>query len=97
MKRHNIPTAQFGSFQNALEAKKFILSANFPPLVVKASGLAAGKGVVVAADREEASKAVDDILTKRKFGDAGNTVVIEEFLEGEEVSVHIYKNLFCTI
>lgn len=87
MKRNDIPTARFGSFQNAQVAKKFILSANFPALVVKASGLAAGKGVVVAADKEEASKAVDEILTQKKFGDAGNTVVIEELLEGEEVSV----------
>lgn len=87
MKRHEIPTARFGSFQNAQEAKKFILSATFPALVVKASGLAAGKGVVVASDKEEASNAVDDILTQKKFGDAGSTVVIEELLEGEEVSV----------
>ncbi|KAK6619803.1 hypothetical protein RUM44_006202 [Polyplax serrata] len=86
MVRHGIPTARFGAFQNAQEAKKFILSATFPALVVKASGLAAGKGVIVAADNEEASKAVDDILTQKKFGDAGNTVVIEELLEGEEVS-----------
>jgi phosphoribosylamine--glycine ligase / phosphoribosylglycinamide formyltransferase / phosphoribosylformylglycinamidine cyclo-ligase len=55
---------------------------------VKASGLAAGKGVVVAADPEEACKAVDSILTKREFGVAGDVVVIEELLEGEEVSVH---------
>ena len=87
MRRHDIPTARFGSFRTAQEAKKFILSANFDALVVKASGLAAGKGVVVAADREEASNAVDDILTQKKFGEAGDTIVIEEKLEGEEVSV----------
>lgn len=91
MKRHDIPTARFGSFQSAQEAKKFILSATYPALVVKASGLAAGKGVVVASDREEASKAVDDILTQKKFGEAGDTVVIEELLEGEEVSVSFFK------
>jgi phosphoribosylamine--glycine ligase/phosphoribosylglycinamide formyltransferase/phosphoribosylformylglycinamidine cyclo-ligase len=63
------------------------LSASFPALVVKASGLAAGKGVVVASSQSEACKAVDSILTDHKFGTAGNTVVIEELLEGEEVSV----------
>ena len=56
-------------------------------LVVKASGLAAGKGVVVASGEEEACRAVDDILVGRRFGDAGSTVVVEQKLDGEEVSV----------
>lgn len=94
MKRHDIPTARFGSFTSAQDAKKYILSANYPALVVKASGLAAGKGVIVAEDKEEASNAVDDILTKKKFGEAGDTVVIEEKLEGEEVSVSERKKFF---
>jgi phosphoribosylamine--glycine ligase / phosphoribosylglycinamide formyltransferase / phosphoribosylformylglycinamidine cyclo-ligase len=64
---------------------------------VKASGLAAGKGVVVAADAEEACKAVDSILTKREFGVAGDVLVIEELLEGEEVSVNNLKKLTCLI
>lgn len=62
--------------------------------MVKASGLAAGKGVVVAKNDEEACAAVDEILTDKKFGDAGETVVIEELLFGEEVSVNIF-DLIC--
>lgn len=62
-------------------------SAEFPALVVKASGLAAGKGVIVATSKEEACNAVDEILTEAKYGAAGQTVVIEELLEGDEVSV----------
>lgn len=57
--------------------------------MVKASGLAAGKGVVVASSAEEACAAVDEMLTDQKFGSAGNTIVVEELLEGEEVSVGI--------
>lgn len=57
--------------------------------MVKASGLAAGKGVIVASNKLEACQAVDDILTDKKFGQAGNTVVIEELLTGEEVSVRL--------
>lgn len=87
MDRHNIPTARWGAFSTADEAKSFIQSANFPALVVKASGLAAGKGVVVANTKTEACEAVDSILIDHKFGTAGNTIVVEELLEGEEVSV----------
>ncbi|XP_071446904.1 trifunctional purine biosynthetic protein adenosine-3 isoform X2 [Hetaerina americana] len=87
MDRHEIPTARWKSFQSASDAKKFILSAPYPALVVKASGLAAGKGVVVARTKEEACEAVDAIATDRKYGTAGETVVVEELLQGEEVSV----------
>lgn len=87
MDRHNIPTAKWKSFINSEDAKVFINMASFRALVVKASGLAAGKGVVVAADKEEACKAAGEILTDHKFGCAGDTVVVEELLEGKEVSV----------
>lgn len=86
MIRHDIPTARFQSFQDANDAKNFINSAPYNALVVKASGLAAGKGVIVAQDKEEACAAVDEILGDMKFGKAGETVVIEELLIGEEVS-----------
>ncbi|XP_075977479.1 trifunctional purine biosynthetic protein adenosine-3 Gart isoform X2 [Anticarsia gemmatalis] len=87
MAKYQIPTARYKSFTDAAAAKEFINTAPFPALVVKASGLAAGKGVVVAASKEEACQAVDDILTDSKYGSAGETVVIEELLEGDEVSV----------
>ncbi|XP_061745528.1 trifunctional purine biosynthetic protein adenosine-3-like [Nerophis ophidion] len=86
MERHGIPTARYGSFTNAKEACNYIRTADFPALVVKASGLAAGKGVIVAQDQEEACRAVMDIMKDRAFGSAGDTVVVEELLEGEEVS-----------
>ncbi|TKC41255.1 hypothetical protein EI555_014393 [Monodon monoceros] len=84
MDRHGIPTAQWRAFTKAEEACCFIMSADFPALVVKASGLAAGKGVVVAKSKEEACKAVQEIMQDKAFGEAGETTVIEELLEGEE-------------
>ncbi|XP_014479285.1 PREDICTED: trifunctional purine biosynthetic protein adenosine-3 isoform X2 [Dinoponera quadriceps] len=87
MDRHGIPTARWQGFTSAVDAKKFVKTAPFKALVVKASGLAAGKGVVVAKNQQEACQAIDEILTDRKFGAAGDTVVVEELLEGEEVSV----------
>lgn len=87
MKKYQIPTARYKSFTDAAAAKEYIMTAPFPALVVKASGLAAGKGVVVAATKEEACQAVDEILTDAKYGSAGETVLIEELLEGDEVSV----------
>lgn len=86
MIRHNIPTARYQSFQDAKEAKKFINSAPYDALVVKASGLAAGKGVIVAQTKAEACQAVEEILGDKKFGKAGETVVVEELLIGEEIS-----------
>lgn len=87
MIRHNIPTAKYESFTEAKEAKRFIRNAPFKALVVKASGLAFGKGVIVAKDIDEACEAVDEILGAHKFGTAGDVVVVEELLVGEEISV----------
>ncbi|CAO2632382.1 Trifunctional purine biosynthetic protein adenosine-3 [Lemmus lemmus] len=86
MDRHGIPTAQWRAFTKPEDACSFIMSANFPALVVKASGLAAGKGVIVAKSKEEACKAVQEIMQEKSFGAAGETVVVEELLDGEEVS-----------
>ena len=84
MAKYEIPTAAYGNFTDAQKAKDFIEKSGC--LVVKASGLAAGKGVIVAKNKQEAIEAIDDIMIKRIFGDAGNEVVVEEFLEGDEVS-----------
>ena len=86
MKKYNIPTAAYGVFHEVDEAKEFIRQTG-APIVVKADGLAAGKGVVVAMTVEEANVAVEDMLSGNRFGDAGSTVVIEEFMEGEEASL----------
>jgi len=85
MVRHNIPTAKYQTFSDAAEAHAYI-DANGAPIVIKADGLAAGKGVVVAMTLEEAHTAVDAMLSDNKLGDAGARVVIEEFLTGEEAS-----------
>jgi phosphoribosylamine---glycine ligase len=85
MTRHRIPTAAFASFDEARGAHAYVESRG-APIVVKADGLAAGKGVVVAASKDEAHRAIDQILVERTMGAAGSRVVIEEFLEGEEAS-----------
>ncbi len=86
MKKYNIPTAAYGVFHNVEEAKAFIATTG-APIVVKADGLAAGKGVVVAMTIDEANAAVEDMLSGNRFGEAGSTVVIEEFMDGEEASL----------
>ncbi|MCH1555862.1 MAG: phosphoribosylamine--glycine ligase [Pseudomonadales bacterium] len=83
--RYNIPTAQFESFQSVEPAKLFARSLG-SPVVIKADGLAAGKGVVVAETIVEADTAIEDMLSKNVFGEAGSTVVVEAFLPGEEAS-----------
>jgi phosphoribosylamine--glycine ligase len=85
MVRHNLPTALHRTFTDAAEAKAFVAKRG-APIVVKADGLAAGKGVVVATSVQEATDAIDAMLTQNKFGEAGARVVVEEFLEGEEAS-----------
>jgi len=85
MARHRIPTAKFSSFDAAPAAHAYI-DARGTPIVVKADGLAGGKGVIVATSADEAHRAVERILVERTLGAAGNRVVIEEFLEGEEAS-----------
>ncbi len=85
MKRHAIPTAEYDTFSDAAAAHAYI-DAKGAPIVIKADGLAAGKGVVVAQSPEEAHAAVDMMLSDNKLGDAGARVVIEEFLAGEEAS-----------
>jgi phosphoribosylamine--glycine ligase len=80
-----IPTAAFGAFTDAAAAKRFIARQK-TPIVVKADGLAAGKGVLICATRAEAEAAVDEFLVRKTFGTAGEKVVIEEFLDGEEAS-----------
>ena len=88
MEKYNIPTAKFKSFSSGeyTNAIEYINKINFPA-VIKASGLAAGKGVVICQNFNEAENAVKDCLLNNKFGTAGDRIVIEEFLEGQEVSV----------
>jgi phosphoribosylamine--glycine ligase len=86
--RQGIPTAPFAVFQDADEAERHVRSTP-RPLVVKADGLAAGKGVVVSSGADEACAAIDRIMRKRAFGEAGAQVVIEELLAGEEASFHV--------
>jgi len=85
MKRHGIPTAEFTTFTNVKLAHEYI-NQKGSPIVIKADGLAAGKGVIVAMTNEEAHNAIDSMLSDNQFGDAGARIVIEEFLKGEEAS-----------
>ena len=87
MVRHGIPTAGSATFSDSAAALAHCATASYP-LVVKADGLALGKGVVIAQNREEAATAVRQSMIEKVFGDAGNTVVIEEFLTGPECSIH---------
>jgi len=86
MKKYNIPTANYEVFQNSEKAFDYIKQQAFP-LVIKADGLAAGKGVFIVKDLLQARDALDALMEEKKFGEAGRQVIIEEFLEGEEVSI----------
>ncbi|WP_026804393.1 phosphoribosylamine--glycine ligase [Aliarcobacter lanthieri] len=87
LKKYNIPTAAFIETSSKNEANSFIDSMNSTPIVVKADGLCAGKGVIIAQNKDEAKKAVSDMLDGTSFGEAGETVIVEEFLDGYELSV----------
>ena len=86
MIRNKIPTAAYKVYYEAEKAKMELDGFGYP-VVIKADGLAAGKGVIIARNREEAISAIDDMLTVRKFGEAGSKIVIEEFLAGKEASI----------
>lgn len=86
MKKYNIPTAAYETFDNAEDALKYLETAPMP-IVLKADGLALGKGVLICNNLSEAKDGVKEIMTDKKFGNAGNKLVIEEFMTGREVSV----------
>lgn len=88
MLEYGVPTAKAQTFSNPEQAIEYARKSE-PPVVVKADGLCAGKGVIIARNHEEAEKAINLIMVEKKFGSAGNKVLIEEFLEGEEVSYFI--------
>ncbi len=86
MKKYNIPTAKFETFTDADEAVKYLETSEYP-IVLKADGLALGKGVLIVNNFEEAKAGVKELMLDKKFGSAGNEIVIEQFLKGREVSV----------
>ena len=94
MKKYGIPTAAYEVFDNAAAALEYVDSCPIPT-VIKADGLALGKGVIIATDRDMAKDAVHSIMEDKKFGESGNNIVIEEFLEGPEVSVLAFTDGKC--
>ncbi len=91
MARHNIPTAKYATFSNYDEAVHYLQSVDYP-IVIKASGLAAGKGVILPETDEEAKSTLEDILVKKVFGEAGAEVIIEERMTGQEVSLMAFTD-----
>ncbi len=85
LRQNNVPTAYFGVFSDPDEAATYVREVG-APIVIKADGLAGGKGVVICASEAEALEAIDEIMRGRCFGDAGKRIVVEEFIEGEELS-----------
>lgn len=86
MKRHHIPTAEYENFTDYDAARKYLDSVSHQ-VVIKASGLAAGKGVIIPTTKEEAHQALREIMLDHQFGNAGDEVVIEEYLDGDELSI----------
>ena len=86
MKKYNIPTAAYETFNSPEEAKAYLETSKYP-IVLKADGLALGKGVLICNTKEEAMDGVNELMVSKKFGDSGNTSVVEEFMTGREVSV----------
>ncbi len=91
MRRHNLPTAKFEIFTDFEKAKDYVKKQSLP-IVIKASGLALGKGVIICQTQEEASEALENMFVKKIFGDSGSEVVIEEFLTGPEISIHAFSD-----
>ncbi len=91
MQRHNIPTAAYRNFNDYQSARDYLDSVQHD-VVIKAGGLAAGKGVIIPTDKEEAHSALRNIMLKREFGSAGNEVVIEEYLTGDELSILTFSD-----
>ena len=96
MAKHNIPTAAFGNFTDFDEAKKYVDSVDHN-VVIKASGLAAGKGVLIPQTKEEAYAALKEVMQDKAFGEAGDEVVVEEFLEGDELSILAFSDGYTVI
>ena len=95
MKKYGIPTAKYGVFDDPQKAIDYIKTENTTPVVVKADGLALGKGVIIAQTIDEAVAAVKSIMEDKQFGESGNKIVIEEFLTGPEVSVLAFTDGHC--
>lgn len=91
MKKYNIPTAAYATFSSPKDAKSYLVKKG-TPTVIKADGLAAGKGVIPAQSLDKAEEAIDNILTKKIFGAAGERIIIEEFLTGEEASFIVFTD-----
>lgn len=96
MQRHSIPTAAYANFSSYEPARAYLDSISHP-VVIKASGLAAGKGVLIPTTKEEAHAGLKEIMVSREFGEAGDEVVIEEFLEGDELSILAFSDGYTVI
>ncbi|NCC65460.1 MAG: ATP-grasp domain-containing protein, partial [Spirochaetia bacterium] len=91
MKAHQIPTPAYQVFDEVEPAKKYLEQCSYP-LVIKADGLAFGKGVIIAQSQREAEQALEQMMVQRSFGDSGSIIVIEEFVTGEEVSLLVFSD-----